>query len=249
MLAEYSSSEDGIYDIADIESWYNGAYTTFVYQGVTYLKMNDAYTTDGGHPNAPCRELLAKALWVLMSHYINDQPLPVFVMQFNGTASKNKVMLEWTTTSEVENQGFNLYRSPDRADWTLIADCSQLPGLAYSATGQSYCFTDEFHQSTSGVYYYRLESVSMSGEKVSQAEIKIAPAKYVATYPNPFNDCIKFNTFGLSDKTMYIYDITGREIQQIHRTGTDFIWNAAQAGSGCFFYRIGDYKGKIVKIK
>jgi hypothetical protein len=51
-----------------------------VYNGVTYLKMYDGYTTDGGHPNAIGVELLVKALWVLMSHYVNDQPLPVFVM-------------------------------------------------------------------------------------------------------------------------------------------------------------------------
>ncbi len=48
---------------------------------------------------------------------------------------------------------------------------------------------------------------------------------------------------------MYIYDINGREIQHIHRVGSDFIWNAEKVGSGCFFYCIGDYKGKIVKIK
>ncbi len=249
LLAEYSSAEDGIFDIAAIESWYNGSFTTFEYQGGTYLKMQDSYTTDGGHPNAIGVELLIKALWVLMSHYVNDQPLPVFVMQFKGTASKNKVMLEWTTASEVENLGFNLYRSMDKSDWTLIADCSRIPGLVYSATGQSYCFTDEFHQSTSGVYYYRLESVSLTGEKVFEAEIKIAGDKYVSAYPNPFNNSIKFSTFGITGQIMYIYNISGQEVEHIHRMGSDFIWNAECSGSGCFFYRIGDYKGKIVKIK
>jgi hypothetical protein len=158
-------------------------------------------------------------------------------------------MLNWTTASEVENQGFNLYRSMAKIDWTLIADCNKLPGLGCSVTGQCYCYTDKFHHSTSGVYYYQLESVSLTGEKVSQADIKITGDKYVSAYPNPFNESIKFSTFGINAQTMYIYNINGQEIQHINRTGPDFTWNAAQAGSGCFFYRIGDYKGKIVKIK
>jgi len=56
-----------VFDLADLESWYNGAYTTFDYGGNTYLRMNDAYSLDGqGHLNSVGGQMVAKALWVMM---------------------------------------------------------------------------------------------------------------------------------------------------------------------------------------
>jgi len=67
ILAEYGGSDDYIYDIADIESWYNNAYTTFEYNGTAYLRMYPSYTSDEGHPNATGRVPLAKAMWVMLA--------------------------------------------------------------------------------------------------------------------------------------------------------------------------------------
>jgi hypothetical protein len=67
ILAEYGSSGDYIYDIADIESWYNNAYTTFEYNSTNYLRMYPSYTSDEGHPNALGRVPLAKAMWVMLA--------------------------------------------------------------------------------------------------------------------------------------------------------------------------------------
>ena len=74
ILAEYGN--EYVYDIADLESWHDGAYTTFNYLGTDYLRMNPDYTSDGGHPyyygTDPFNEVLAKAWWVIMTKVAQD---------------------------------------------------------------------------------------------------------------------------------------------------------------------------------
>ncbi len=84
VLAEYGSADVYIYDIADIESWYDNAYTTFEYGDSTYLRIHESYTDDEGHPNSTGRVPLAKAMWVLLSKIaqsssglVNDPPVTV----------------------------------------------------------------------------------------------------------------------------------------------------------------------------
>lgn len=71
ILAEYGTSGDYIFDIAAIESWYNNALTKFNYNGTDYLRMHDAYTDDGGHPNETGRMPLAKGIWILLVDIAN----------------------------------------------------------------------------------------------------------------------------------------------------------------------------------
>jgi hypothetical protein len=69
--------------------------------------------------------------------------------------------LTWTTESEVDNYGFNLYRSitPD-GGYTRI-NSSLIPAQGISNQGASYGFTDTGVQN--GKYYYKLEDVGGDG--------------------------------------------------------------------------------------
>lgn len=71
ILQEYAAT-DYVFDIAELESWHDGALTTFQYQGQTYLRMNPDYTSDGGHPNAAGEIILAQALWVMLARIADD---------------------------------------------------------------------------------------------------------------------------------------------------------------------------------
>lgn len=54
-----------LFDIADIEAWDpNGVQSTFTYNSVTYQKMYNGYTSDGGHLNTAGSDLVAMGLYV-----------------------------------------------------------------------------------------------------------------------------------------------------------------------------------------
>ena len=43
--------------------------------------------------------------------YRRGKPLPVELSQFSAKFVKNEVIINWTTESELDNAGFNIYRS------------------------------------------------------------------------------------------------------------------------------------------
>jgi len=123
VLAEYGSADVYIYDIADIESWYNNAYTTFEYNSTTYLRLNDAYTSDGGHPNAAGMIPLAKAMWVLLAKI----------------AQSSSAAIESTPAVPDKSQLYQNYPNPFNPATTFSFELSQ-PGQVrleiYNVSGQ-----------------------------------------------------------------------------------------------------------------
>jgi len=90
-------------------------------------------------------------------------PLAADLAAFSATAAGDAIQVEWTTATEVDNLGFNVYRaeSPDGPRTRLNAGLipSQAPG---SAVGATYEFVDE--SATPGAtYYYWLEDVDTYG--------------------------------------------------------------------------------------
>jgi hypothetical protein len=89
---------------------------------------------------------------------------PVFTSQ-SGT-----VVVEWTTESEVNLAGFNIYRSesPD-GPYAKLND-SLIPAAPDPIAGGSYSYTDATAES--GVtYYYQLEDVELDGKATMHGPI------------------------------------------------------------------------------
>ena len=114
--------------------------------------------------------LLASFLW----------PAVVLAQQPVATAARAAVIVEWTTESEVNLAGFNLYRSesPDgpyvKLNDTLIA-ASPDP-----VTGGSYSCTDATAEP--GVtYYYQLEDVELDGKATMHGPIAVVSEGHVVS--------------------------------------------------------------------
>jgi hypothetical protein len=72
------------------------------------------------------------------------------------------VVVEWSTASEIDTAGFNLYRaqSPEGPYTQINSDL--IPSSSDPLTGDSYKYED--HQAKAGlVYYYQLEGVEYNG--------------------------------------------------------------------------------------
>ena len=85
--------------------------------------------------------------------------LGVLAWRDSRTAS---VVIDWSTASELNTAGFNLYRSesPD-GPFSKIND-NLIPASPDPLTGGSYSYTDK-NVSPGRTYYYQLEDVEISG--------------------------------------------------------------------------------------
>ncbi len=88
-------------------------------------------------------------------------PLAVTLANFAAQAMSDHILLTWETVSEINNSGFNLYRSASpAAPGELLAFVpSQAPG---STQGASYSF-DDTEVSAGQTWYYWLEDVDLNG--------------------------------------------------------------------------------------
>ena len=94
------------------------------------------------------------------STYVTAVKLSSFTARGDGSA----VNVEWQTKTEVDNLGFNIYRSTERDGTYTKLNSSLISGLVSSVKGRSYNFTDS--QVTKGkLYYYKLEDIDLKGKK------------------------------------------------------------------------------------
>lgn len=101
-----------------------------------------------------------RLLWVL---FLVCFPAGIVAGFFAWQGSRQaEVVVEWSTASELDTLGFNLYRS-DTSDgsYTKI-NTALIPGSTDPLTGGSYSYVDD--QVQPGItYYYELEDVGASG--------------------------------------------------------------------------------------
>jgi len=74
------------------------------------------------------------------------------------------IEVKWTTASELDTAGFNLYRS-DQPDGNFVQiNSSLIPASNDPLTGGSYSYTDRTVEA-GRTYYYELEDVEIGGTK------------------------------------------------------------------------------------
>ncbi len=83
-----------------------------------------------------------------------------------------KILVEWTTASELDTVGYNLYRSENPAEQGERVNQDLIPSSTNSLTGGSYEFEDR--DVRVGVkYYYSLEEVETSGTTNLAGKIEV----------------------------------------------------------------------------
>jgi hypothetical protein len=101
-------------------------------------------------------------------------PTVVTLIGFEAVPGKNMVTLKWSTATELDNAGFNLYRleSADGA-YSKIND-SLIIAQGSSTQGASYEFTDNNVQNRK-TYYYKLEDIDLSGKITMHGPVSATP--------------------------------------------------------------------------
>lgn len=88
-----------------------------------------------------------------------SQPLPVTLLYFRAAATENGVLIQWSTSSETNNDYFTIERSKNLQDWSVIGTT---PGFGNSVVTKKYSFID--NNTSAGRWYYRLKQTDYDGE-------------------------------------------------------------------------------------
>lgn len=91
----------------------------------------------------------------------NNVPLPTELVAFSGKKINDEIQLTWLTDSEINNKGFEIYRSSntDSPSWRKIG---WIDGNGSSNQQYTYRFDDL--QPEYGINYYRLKQVDIDGK-------------------------------------------------------------------------------------
>ena len=90
-------------------------------------------------------------------------PTLVDMVSFSATLSRNGgVLIQWTTASEIDNVGFNIWRSGDEDGKYVQINLRRIPAEGSSFSGARYDYVDD-EVNMGETYYYQLESVDYNG--------------------------------------------------------------------------------------
>jgi hypothetical protein len=185
-----------------------------------------------------------------------DASLPVEVANLTVLNNSGCVYISWTTQSEIDNLGFNIYKSEKIADGYRKINKQLIPGAGSSTTRIEYSFVDENIQGNT-TYYYKLENLDINGKSWIHGPVEVFVEPFVPkdfsldqNYPNPFNPSTTIS-YGLpkdSHVRLQIYNIKGEIVRElvnaeqfagIHTVNWD---GRSEAGvrvpSGVYFYKI-----------
>ena len=85
---------------------------------------------------------------------------------------RTTILVEWTTASELDTVGYNLYRSLDPEEIGIKVNQELIPSSSDPLTGGSYQFEDQ-NVEAGKKYYYSLEEVENSGRTNRAGTIEI----------------------------------------------------------------------------
>ncbi len=184
-----------------------------------------------------------------------EEGLPVELNSFSSINFGSNVYLTWSTSTELNNSGFDIERTSENTEWKKIGFVS---GSGTTNGPKEYSFTDRNLET--GKYKYRLKQIDFNGnfEYFELAEVVSIgiPDKYDLSqnYPNPFNPVTTINYDLPSDGivTLIVYDMLGREVKtlvnEMKTAGYHKIqFNAADLASGAYFYQL--KAGEFVAMK
>ena len=181
-------------------------------------------------------------------------PLPVELTSFTAEAEDQRVILKWTTATELNNNGFEIQRRVDESDFATVGF---VKGEGTATNQKEYSYIDK--DLVDGKYFYRLKQVDYNGtyeySDVIEVDVRTLDEFFLEqNFPNPFNPTTTIG-YVLKEKSnakLILLNAIGEEvavlINEEQEKGFHKVeFNAASLPSGVYFYQL--KAGSFVETK
>lgn len=192
--------------------------------------------------------------FALLGSISGINPLPVELASFSAIIKDKSVVLNWKTSTEVTNYGFDIEKSQNSKIWEKIGF---VQGAGNSNSPTEYSFTDK--DLKSGSYSYRLKQIDNDGEYTFSKVVEInfgipTRVELHQNYPNPFNPSttIRINLPESGNVSLKIYNPIGEEVTSLINGFTEagvytLNFNAENLPTGIYIYQLRTNENTLTK--
>lgn len=155
-------------------------------------------------------------------------PLPIELTYFKVKAAAKTVLVEWETSTEINNDFFTVERSADGRTFESIITIN---GAGNSQQSRIYSYTDPYP--LDGVSYYRLKQTDFDGKYERFKTVAVSRQATNAADPTPVIHSVAPNPFDISFSVAYEVPTAGPvRIQLMDLNGTTITSEIIEAASG-----------------
>ena len=101
-------------------------------------------------------------------------PTVIELASLNAKEAYRRIKLRWYTATEIDNAGFNIYRSETADGEFLKLNAALIPAKGSVTEGDSYTFVD-WRTERGKTYYYKLEDVDLAGKTTFHGPVSAEP--------------------------------------------------------------------------
>ncbi len=170
-----------------------------------------------------------------------NSPLPVKFISFDAqTNDDGATVLNWSTSSEINNKGFEIESSNNGKEFKTIGFVSGA-GNSNSVNRYQFQVTENFGS------YYRLKQIDFDGQSNYSEIVSVKGSDDEIQFsPNPFSDNIQIST-KQEINLIEVIDMTGKVIISKNPEANQFNLNTTELLSGIYFIKIYNSENVILK--
>ena len=183
-------------------------------------------------------------------YFWKGSPLPVILSDFTASKRGSSSVLNWKTSSELNNKGFAVERSANGADWTQLQFVNS---NGNSNTTKQYSTVD--NSPLQGTNYYRLKQVDIDGKQTysSTVTVKFSGTGVVgfSFYPNPAKNkiTVSLETIGNKTASLQLVNTDGKAVRNMvlnkQLSNTNVLMDISNVAKGVYILILRD--GDFVK--
>lgn len=218
------------------------------YANLRVAHFNGVYWKDEGRGNFSSTSNVAGVLYTssnvstfspfTIGSSTSANPLPIVLIDFQAKPLEKEVNVSWKTSAELNSDYFNVEKSLDGINWTVI---STIKGAGNSESISEYGIVDA--NPVNGLQYYRLKQVDFNGQFEYST---IVPVKFsgladkINIFPSPATTTlnVSLNNQDNSDVSVNIYNALGQVVMSINGTQSTFTFDIAELKAGIYVVEV-----------